>query len=66
MDETIIVAGTFADLERAVHWVCAQIDQLSQHVPDAEDHAYAERAKEDLWRMYESAFQHALARAGLA
>jgi hypothetical protein len=66
MDETVFVAGTFADLERAVRWVCGQIDQLNQLVPDTEDHVYAERAKEDLWRMYESAYQHALARSGFA
>jgi hypothetical protein len=64
MDQPIIVAGTFADLERAVREVCVQIDQLVQHVPEEEERAYAELAKEDLWRMYESAFQHALAREG--
>ena len=41
-----------------------QIDLLVQHVPEEEERAYAELAKEDLWRMYESAFQHALAREG--
>jgi hypothetical protein len=64
MDQPIIVAGTFADLERAVREVCVQIDLLVQHVPEEEERAYAELAKEDLWRMYESAFQHALAREG--
>ena len=63
--EPIIVAGTFADLERAVRAVCEQIDLLAQHVPDEEDRAYAGLAKEYLWRMYRSAYQRALAREGL-
>ncbi len=65
MAEPIIVAGTFADLERAVREICEQIDQLAQHVPEDEDRAYAELAKEELWRMYQSAYQRALAREGL-
>ena len=64
MDQPIIVAGTFADLERAVHEVCEQIDLLAQHVPDEDERAYAALAKEDLWRMYESALQHARTREG--
>jgi hypothetical protein len=36
MDQPIIVAGTFADLERAVREVCGQIDLLVQHVPEEE------------------------------
>jgi hypothetical protein len=65
MAEPIIVAGTFADLERAVREICEQIDQLAQHVPEEEDRAYAELAKQDLWRMYRSAHQRELAREGL-
>jgi hypothetical protein len=65
MDQPIIVAGTFADLERAGHEICGQIDLLAQHVPEEEDRAYAELAKVDLWRMYQSAYRRALAREGL-
>ncbi len=65
MAEPIIVAGTFADLERAVREICSQIDQLAQHVPEEEDRAYAELAKQYLWRMYQSAHQRELAREGL-
>jgi hypothetical protein len=65
MAEPIIVAGTFADLERAVREICEQIDQLAQHVPEEEDRAYAELAKQYLWRMYQSAHQRELAREGL-
>jgi hypothetical protein len=65
MVQPIIVGGTFADLERAVREICLQIDLLTQHVPDEEDRAYAELAKEYLWRMYQSAHQRALAREGL-
>jgi hypothetical protein len=65
MGEPIIVAGTFANLERAVREVCKQIDVLAQHVPEEEDRAYAEQAKDYLWRMYHSAHQHALASEGL-
>ncbi|MFL5664726.1 MAG: hypothetical protein ACJ8BW_25765 [Ktedonobacteraceae bacterium] len=64
MDQPIIVAGTLADLERAVREVCVQIDLLVQHVPEEEERSHAELAKENLWHMYESAFQHALAREG--
>ncbi len=64
MDQPIIVAGTFADLERAVREICEQIDLLSRHIPEEEDRAYAELAKQDLWRMYQSAYQRALAREG--
>ncbi len=63
--EPIIVAGTFADLERAVREICEQIDLLAQHVPEEEDRAYAELAKQYLWRMYQSAHQRELAREGL-
>ncbi len=65
LSEPIIVAGDFADLERAVRDVCKQIDLLAQHIPDDEDRAYAEVAKENLWHMYQSAHQRALAREGL-
>ena len=65
MAEPIIVTGTFADLERAVREICSQIDQLAQHVPEEEDRAYAELAKQYLWRMYQSAHQRELAREGL-
>ena len=65
MGQPIIVAGTFADLERAARETCEQIDLLAQHVPEEEDRAYAELAKEYLWRMYQSAHQRALAREGL-
>ena len=65
MDQPLIVAGTFADLEYAVREICGQIDLLAQHVPEEEVRAYAELAKEDLWRMYQSAYQRALAREGL-
>jgi len=61
----MIVAGTFADLERAVREICRQIDLLAQQIPEKEDRAYANLAMEYLWRMYRSAYQHALARAGL-
>lgn len=65
MEEPIIGAGTFADLERAVREICKQIDFLAKHVPEEEDRAYAEQAKENLWHMYQSAYQHALATEGL-
>ena len=65
MAEPIIVAGTFADLERAVREICEQIDLLAQHFPEEEDRAYADLAKEYLWRMYQSAHQRVLAREGL-
>ena len=65
MEQPIIVAGTFADLERVVRELCEQIDLLAAHIPEEEDRAYAELAKEYLWRMYRSAYQRALAREGL-
>ena len=65
MVQPIMVAGTFADLERAVREICRQIDLLAQHVPEEEDRAYADLAMEYLWRMYRSAYQRALAREGL-
>ena len=65
MAQPIIVTGTFADLEREGREICSQIDLLAQHVPEEEDRAYAELAKEYLWRMYQSAHQRALAREGL-
>jgi hypothetical protein len=52
MVQSIVVVGTFADLERAVRDICEQIDRLVQHVPEEEDRAYAGLAKQDLWRMY--------------
>ena len=64
MAEPIIVTGTFANLERAVREVCKQIDLLAQAIPEEEDRAYAEQAKEYLWRMYQSAHQRELAREG--
>ena len=65
MVEPIIVTGSFAELERAVREICTQIDMVAQHIPEEEDRAYAEEAKENLWRMYRSAYQRSLAREGL-
>ena len=65
MGEPIFVAGNYAELERAVAEICEQIDRLAQHVPEEEDRAYAEQAKEFLWRMYRSAYRRALAHEGL-
>jgi hypothetical protein len=65
MGQPIIAAGTFADLERAVREICEQIDQLAQQVPEEEDRAYAEQAKEYLWSMFRSAYQRTLTREGL-
>jgi len=65
MEPPLIVTGTFANLEYAVRAVCQQIDTLAQHIPDEEDRAYAELAKEYLWKMFKSAYQRALAREGL-
>ena len=65
MVQPIIVAGDFAELERAVLELCKQIDLLAQHIPDEEDRAYAHQAKEYLWRMYRSAHERVLAREGL-
>jgi hypothetical protein len=61
MEKPIFVAETFASLERAVCEICEQIDVLARHILEEEDRAYAQMAKDDLWRMYESAYQHALA-----
>jgi hypothetical protein len=66
MRHPIVVTGTFVNLERAVHDLCQQIDELAQHLPDKEDRAYAELAKENLWKMFQNAHRHALARTGLA
>lgn len=63
--QPIIVAGSFADLERAVREICEQIDLIAEHIPEEEDRVYAEQAKEYLWRMYKSAYQRALAHEGL-
>ena len=65
MYQPVIVAGTFADLERAVRDLCEQIDELALHVPEEEDRAYTALAKEQLWKMYQSAHKRALARTGL-
>ena len=65
MEEPIIAAENFAELEQAVREICKQIDLLTQHVPEEEDRAYAELAKQYLCRMYQSAYQRELARAGL-
>ena len=65
MEEPIIAAGNFAELEQAVREICKQIDLLTQQVPEEEDRAYAELAKQYLWRMYKSTYQRALAREGL-
>lgn len=65
MEKPIIVPANFASLERAVREICEQIDVLAQRIPEEEDRAYAQLAKEDLWRMYQSAYQHALASEGL-
>ena len=59
------MAGTFAHLEREIREICQQIDLITQHVPEEEDRAYAELAKEYLWCMYKSAYQRALAHEGL-
>ncbi len=64
MYQPVFVAGTFADLENAVRDLCMQIDEVARHVPD-EDREYAAMAKENLWKMYDSAHKHALARTGL-
>ncbi len=64
MYQPVIVAGTFADLERGVRDLCEQIDQLAEHVSE-EDRAYAALAKENLWKMYQNAHKRALARTGL-
>ena len=53
-----IRASGFRDL-------CEQIDELARHVPEEEDRAYAALAKEQLWKMYQSAHKRALARTGL-
>jgi len=63
--QPVIVAGTFADLERAVRDLSEQIDQLTEHLPEEEDRAYAALAKENLWKMYQNAHKRALARTGL-
>jgi hypothetical protein len=65
MEKPIIVMGTFASLEHAVREVCEQIDALTRHIPEKEDRAYAQLAKEYLWRMYQSAYGRALATEGL-
>src|SRR5438309_10073677 len=36
MEEPIIAAGNFAELEQAVREICKQIDLLTQHVPEEE------------------------------
>lgn len=61
-----VIAGTFANLERVVHDLCRQIDELAHHLPGEEDRAYAELAKENLWKMFQNAHKRALARTGLA
>jgi hypothetical protein len=60
----VIVSGnfTFAQLERALHDLCQQIDQVAERIPDEEDRAYAGVAKKCLWKMYQCAYEHALAR----
>jgi hypothetical protein len=65
MVQPVIVAGTFADLEGVLREICQQIDLLAQQIPEVEDRTYADLAIEYLWRMYRSAHQRALARAGL-
>jgi hypothetical protein len=65
MGQPIIVAGDFAELERAVLELCQQIDLLAHHFPEEEDRAYADLAKQYLWRMYRSAYERALAHEGL-
>jgi malonyl CoA-acyl carrier protein transacylase len=65
MEKSIVVAGTFASLERAVREICEQIDVLARRIPEEEDRVYAQLAKEYLWRMYQSAHQRALASEGL-
>jgi hypothetical protein len=65
MDQPVILAGTFANLERAVRELCGQIQQLADRLPEEDSRAYAQAAQDNLWRMYESAHRHALARTGL-
>lgn len=65
MAQPFVVIGTFADLERATREVCAQIDELAQHVPDEEARAYASLAKDNLWKMLQISYKRALAREGL-
>jgi len=65
MEEPIIAAENFDELEQAVREICEQIDLIAQHIPEEEDRVYAEQAKEYLWRMYKSAYQRALAHEGL-
>jgi hypothetical protein len=36
MEEPIIAAENFAELEQAVREICKQIDLLTQHVPEEE------------------------------
>ncbi len=64
MLEPLVVMGTFADLERATREICAQIDELVQHIPDEEAHVYARLAKENLWKMLQISHKRALAREG--
>lgn len=65
MEQPIIVSGSITELERAVRQICQQFDLLAQHIPDEEDRAYAEVAKENLWHMYQSAYRRTLEREGL-
>jgi hypothetical protein len=65
MVEQIIAAGTIADLEQAVREICRLIDLLEKRIPEEEDRAYGELAKDNLWRMYQSAYRRALAQEGL-
>jgi hypothetical protein len=65
MAQTMLVAGTFANLERAIRDLCKQIDQVASRIPDEEDRAYAGVAKQCLWTMYERAHEHAQTREGL-
>ena len=65
MARPMMVAGTFAHLERTIRDLCQQIDQVASRVPDEEDRAYAGVAKQCLWTMYERALEHAQSREGL-
>jgi hypothetical protein len=65
MYQPVMVVGSFANLEQAVRELCSQIQQLADRLPEEDSRAYAQAAQENLWRMYESAHRHALARTGL-
>lgn len=65
MEQSALFVGTFANLEHLVRDLCHQIQQVASRLPEEDSQAYAQAAQENLWRMYESAHKHALARTGL-